>query len=415
MTQASTTPHPDVLIIGGGIAGAGLATVLARAGFTVAIVERAPRYIDRVRGEFVHVWGVRELARAGLLDDALTRAGGLTQPFWTKYTDADPGSPYRWADDFPFALGTLSVSHPALQQALIDAAAEAGATVLRPASLATVSWEGDQTVVAIETRQGSQTLRPRLLVGADGSHSAVRRWLGGQGIAEPPHHTIGGTLLGGIDLPADSAHQAYFPGGFAMIFPQQGGTSRVYYVSSGEESDLLRRAPQPDTLIARLSDILPPGTMASATGIGAPLGFFPNSETLATVTHGPGTLLIGDAASTNDPSQGHGLSLVFRDIRDLTERLAGTDDWSGVPAEFAAARARDHDVLRQHAHWVAPLSTETGPDIDDLRARIERAREIDPTAGGFAGIFATGPANLTADDDARRHFLGEDLDVTPAG
>ncbi len=29
-------------------------------------------------------------------------------------------------------------------------------------------------------------------------------------------------------------------------------------------------------------------------------------------------------------------------------------------------------------------ATETGPEIDELRERITRAREIDPTAGGFA-------------------------------
>src|SRR5699024_7073189 len=103
-----------------------------------------------------------------------------------------------------------------------------------------------------------------------------------------------------------------------------------------------------------------------------------------------------DAAGSNDPSQGHGLSLVFRDIRDLAERLAASDDWTGVPAAFAASRTHDHSVLREHAHWVAPLSTGTGPAIDALRARIEQARALDPTAGGFAGIFATGPAGLVA-------------------
>jgi 2-polyprenyl-6-methoxyphenol hydroxylase-like FAD-dependent oxidoreductase len=409
-----TQSRPDILIFGGGIAGAGLATALARAGRSVTVVERAPRFIDRIRGEFVHVWGVRELDRAGLLDVALDRAGGRLLPYWTKYTDAAPGPPYRWADDFPYTLGTLSVSHPTLQQALIETAAEAGAIVLRPASLGGVTWEGDQPVVSIETRQEPMTLRPRLLVGADGAHSVVRRALGGEGVTDPPHHAIGGTLLAGIDLPADSAHQAYFPGGFAMMFPQRDGISRVYYVCATDESERLRRTDQPGTLLVRLAAILPPGAMARASGTGAPLGFFPNSETIATVTHGPNAVLIGDAAGSNDPSQGHGLSLVFRDIRDLAERIAITDDWAAVPAAFAAARAHDHDVLRAHAHWVAPLSTGTGPEVDALRARVERARELDPTAGGFAGIFATGPAGLTADEAARRHFLGEDLDELAA-
>ena len=404
-----TSPSsPDVLIIGGGIAGGGLATVLARAGLDVTIVERAPRFIDRIRGEFVHVWGVRELERVGLLDIAIDRADARVLPYWTKYTGGIAGEPYRWADDFPWARGSLSVSHPALQQALLDTAAAAGARVLRPASLAEVTWSGDQPVVSIEIGGETTTVTPRLLVGADGTHSAVRRALGGGGITDPPHHAIGGTLLKGLDLPRDSAHQAYFEGGFAMVFPQTDDISRAYYVCSTEEAGELQRAVQPATIIERLAAVLPEGATTGATAVG-PIGFFPNSERLATVTHGPNSLLIGDAAGSNDPSQGHGLSLVFRDIRDLSDRLEREPDWSTVPVAFASARDHDHGVLRAHAHWIAPLSTETGPEIDAMRSCIERARAIDPTAGGFAPIFATGPADLVADDAARRHFLGKDL------
>ncbi|HYH12798.1 MAG TPA: NAD(P)/FAD-dependent oxidoreductase [Thermomicrobiales bacterium] len=401
---------PDVLIIGGGVAGSGLATVLARAGLDVTVVERAPKFIDRIRGEFVHAWGVREMGRVGLLDVAIDGAEGRILPRWTRYVDREPQEPHRWSDDFPDVPGTLSVSHPALQQALIEHAREAGARVLRPASLREVTWSSTQPVVAIDTTVETVTLTPRLLVGADGTHSAVRRQLGGEGKSDPPHHAIGGALLRGINLPEDSAHQAYFEGGFAMVFPQGHGLSRVYYVCSTEIADELQRANQPVTLASRLANTLPQGTVSDVTATG-PIGFFPNSERLATVAHGPSSVLIGDAAGSNDPSQGHGLSLVFRDIRDLAERLHRNTDWSPIPAEFAAARAHDHGVLRAHAHWVAPLSTETGTHVEAMRDRIARAREIDPTAGGFAGIFGTGPADLIADDAARRHFLGEDIET----
>jgi 2-polyprenyl-6-methoxyphenol hydroxylase-like FAD-dependent oxidoreductase len=401
---------PDVLIIGGGIAGSGLATVLARAGLDVIAVERAPQFMDRIRGEFVHVWGVREMERAGLLDIATDVAGAVLLPYWTKYTDGEGGEPYRWEDDFPGAKGALSVSHPALQQALLDGASAAGATVLRPAALSDLTWNGDQPVVTVEAPSGTVTLTPRLLVGADGTHSAVRRYLGGTGIKDAPHHAIGGTLLRGIDLPRDSAHQAYFEGGFVMVFPQGEDLSRVYYVCSTAEADRLQRENEPATLIAHLAEVLPPGAVDNVSEAG-PTGFFPNSERISTVTHGPNALLIGDAAGSNDPSQGHGLSLVFRDIRDLSERLCHETVWSGVPAAFAAERDHDHGVLRAHAQWVAPLSTETGTDVEALRERIERARAADPTAGGYAALFVTGPAGLVADDVARRHFLGEDLET----
>jgi len=41
---------PDVVIVGAGIAGASLATVLARSGLEVVLLERQREYSDRVRG-----------------------------------------------------------------------------------------------------------------------------------------------------------------------------------------------------------------------------------------------------------------------------------------------------------------------------------------------------------------------------
>nr|MDP9471953.1 hypothetical protein [Chloroflexota bacterium] len=58
--------------------------------------------------------------------------------------------------------------------------------------------------------------------------------------------------------------------------------------------------------------------------------------------------------------------------------------------------------------WAAQLTTETGPEADARRERVARAREQDPTAGGFAAIFAAGPEGLVADEAARRRFFGEE-------
>ena len=45
--------EPDVVVVGAGIAGGALGTVLARAGFGVLLLEREISYPDRVRGEFL--------------------------------------------------------------------------------------------------------------------------------------------------------------------------------------------------------------------------------------------------------------------------------------------------------------------------------------------------------------------------
>ena len=67
----------DLIIVGGGIAGGGLATVMARAGKSVLVLEKTTEYPDLVRGEWLAPWGVVEARRTGLLDE-MVNAGGTT-------------------------------------------------------------------------------------------------------------------------------------------------------------------------------------------------------------------------------------------------------------------------------------------------------------------------------------------------
>src|SRR5215469_18021085 len=62
----------DVVIVGGGIAGCGLATVLARHGKEVLLLEQTNAYPDIVRGEVMTQWGVREAETTGLLENLVT-------------------------------------------------------------------------------------------------------------------------------------------------------------------------------------------------------------------------------------------------------------------------------------------------------------------------------------------------------
>ena len=54
----------DVVVVGGGIAGSSLATVLARDGHQVVVLERQTTYRDKVRGELDGLLGRGRAASA---------------------------------------------------------------------------------------------------------------------------------------------------------------------------------------------------------------------------------------------------------------------------------------------------------------------------------------------------------------
>lgn len=403
----------DVAIIGGGVAGSSLAVVLRRMHLDVHLVERSPRFHDRIRGETVHPWGVTEMKRLDLLALAESEASAQRQLFWQTVRDGEIASTYRWADDFPNAPFGLGVNHVELQEALLSEAIRLGAHLHRPAEVTFSPLDSD-TRIDIESADESITLLPRLIVAADGERSATRAAFGGSLAYDAAHHALGGVLVRGLDLQSDRIHQVFFEGGFAFVSPQSDNRARVYTVVSTEHAQTLQMAPDTGNAMVRLlRDASPPGYTRDSWELLGPAGFFPNATATATFPESSRVVLIGDAAGRNDPSQGHGLSLVFHDVATLRDLLETASDWQEVPQVFHRHRTDVAETLRQHAKWNERQATETGPEVEGLRDRIRQSRAVDPSAAGFAGIFATGPVGLSPTSEARRIYLGEAFESEP--
>jgi 2-polyprenyl-6-methoxyphenol hydroxylase-like FAD-dependent oxidoreductase len=396
------TKRYDVAIVGGGIAGAALGGLLAAAGLGVVVVEKEGTFRDRVRGEAIHPWGVAEAKQLGLLP-VLAAAGAHELPIWQNYQDRSPKEPYRWADDSIDGLPELAVSHPRMQESMLDWAGSRGAEVLRPVKVLDLR-PGPELVVA--DHEGERTLGAQLIIGADGRRSAVRRWIGGKTVQDPIHHRIGGALFDDVALDSAATHEAGFAGGRLFAIPQGTGRARIYFVSSADRLAVTHAQRSPADFLRACADHLPEGALGAAVPAG-PVAFFANADVWSTLIANDSAVLIGDAAGANDPSVGQGLSIVFRDVRALRDLLLGERDWTAALRAFAERRAVYYDVLRRHAMWLGILTTEEGPTADRRRELAARARESDPSAGGFALIFARGPDALVADEAARRRFFGE--------
>lgn len=70
-------PHDEVVTVGGGIAGSGLATVLSRGGLRGLVLEATEEFPDRTKGEWIAPWEVLDARRVGLEGD-IRKARGHT-------------------------------------------------------------------------------------------------------------------------------------------------------------------------------------------------------------------------------------------------------------------------------------------------------------------------------------------------
>ncbi len=397
----------DVAVVGGGVAGASAAAVLSQAGLDVVLIEREAQFRDRVRGESIHPWGMREIRALGLLA-VLSDAGSNELPLWVGYSDRAPADGGRYDSIGPDVPNEVAVYHPSLQTAMLEHARQSGVHVLRPARVTEFS-RGSTLRLRVASEAGDYDLHARLVIGADGRQSAARRWVGARTVREPVHHQVGGCLLDGVSLADDTFHTGGFEGGHVLIFPQGGGRVRSYVVGNDDVVASLRGREHIADYIARCASVFPEGSFADAYAIG-PLAFFPNADVWSDRLYNDGVVLIGDAAGANDPSGGHGLSLCLRDVRVIRDRLTDGADWSEALRGYEAERSAYYGVMRTVLQWLGIVFTEVGPEADARRERVGRAREADPSRGGFARLDVTGPDGLVVDEAARRHYFGEDLD-----
>ena len=171
-SNSNTANDRSIVIVGGGIAGAALATALACAGRRVLVLESTEVFRDRVRGESMMPWGVAEAQALGVAN-VLHAAGAHTAPLWKRYSEGDAAP-----RDLPVGRlvagvgGSLNLHHPIACQALLDAATEAGATVLRGAREAVVV-PGEHPTVTYRLGGTEHKVHASLVVGADGRGSVV--------------------------------------------------------------------------------------------------------------------------------------------------------------------------------------------------------------------------------------------------
>ena len=230
----------DAVVIGGGPAGATTGLILARAGWSVAIVEKASFPRRKVCGEFISATSLPLLHDIGVARSFLDCAGPDVRrvALFAAESIASSAMPHQTDGAWGRALGR---EH--LDLLLLDAAVRAGAKLWQPFAAMELQQRGDATVCTIAANRTPIQLRGRLVVLAHGS------WERGPRTVAPQAHAAGDLLafkahFTGSDLPSDLLPLLVFPGGYGgMVHSDAGRVSLSCCIRRDELAQCRRRYP----------------------------------------------------------------------------------------------------------------------------------------------------------------------------
>jgi menaquinone-9 beta-reductase len=360
----------DVIVVGARCAGAPLATMLARAGLRVCVVDKDRFPSDTPSTHGIQPTGVKVLERIGVLDSLVKVAPPILR---LRMAFDDVVAPA--ANVIPIAgAPVLSVRRITLDEILVNAAADAGAEVRTQTAITGLVMDGDR-IAGVTTPSGE--LRAPLVVGADGTRSAVARMAG----AQEYHPTPNGRVFMWAYYEADPTNGEMWIGKLGdhtyLGMPTDNGLTLVGACPSIDRRDEVR---------ADREAVYEAGVRAwpelHAGVVGArregPVHTMANMHGFFRPSAGPGWVLVGDAGHFKDPTPGQGIADALRQSEKLaaaiTRALGGGH---GRPDAILHDwwRWRDEDAWEMY--WFAHDMGAAGP-TPPLRREAQRRIAADP-------------------------------------
>ena len=368
----------DVVIAGAGPAGAFAATLLARAGARVVLLDRETFPRHKLCGDTVNPGGIALLREADLAAPLETRGIALHGMVVTGPTGV------RIRGTYGDGLVGRAWTRRQLDAHLVDAAAASGVDVRTGVRVMAplLSTSGRVHGVLVQHRRGDETLSARWTIAADGRRSRLAIALGL--IAHPPRprRWAVGTYAEGVEDVGSFGEMHVRAGHYVGVAPAGDGLTNLCFVTSSRDHlrdpaarlwEVIRQDPLLRERCVRARQAAPVVTLGPLAVDARAVGV-------------PGLLLAGDAAGFIDPMTGDGLYIALRGAQ-LAARVL-VDDWLEPDDEIVTRLARDrrraiHGKLRFNRALRVLVGWPMGVRLGAMGARIAPAvlRRVIAAAG----------------------------------
>lgn len=358
----------DLIIVGGGLAGASLAIALRDTRLRIALVENQPP-------RAAEGWDARIYAISPANAAFLEAIGA-----W-KHLDASRMAPIRAMQiagdaggELAFSAFDTGVSELGwiLESSLMacelweSAKRQGNLTLFSPGRPAQLEFRHDAAI--LQLNDGS-VLSAKLLVGADGRDSWVRQAAGLAAI-NTPYGEKGVVANFATEKPhRNIAYQWFRDDGVLAYLPLPGNRISIVWSTPDEHADELC-ALSPEALGDRVAAA--GHQMLGGLGLLTPAAAFPLRLMRVPEMVAPRLALVGDAGHGIHPLSGHGINLGFQDAKELAALLAAAQPWQDIGEErwlrrYQRARKEEIVLMQTTTDGLRRLFRETTPGLRPLR------------------------------------------------
>lgn len=373
--------HYDVIVVGARCAGSSLATLLARQGLKVAVIEQATFPRPTLSSHLMEADGLLFLKRLGVLDAIRETGVRFMTRVDMKLNDFEVNT--RWPLRFDDVGGAAFLRRHLLDSILADAAAEAGADVRMGTKVVEVLWDRQRVSGVRVQHEGVETrLYAPLVVGVDGRTSTVAYMCGARKYnINPNERSYYFTFFEGAD-PAYSDTFVFHRWGDRMVWagPADGGLYLVGVSPETHEREYFRGNTELG-LLAHMRRCPPTAAALADARIATPISGIRKFDGYFRQPSGRGWVLAGDSGHFKDPSAGRGIGDAFIQIEALAPAIVTGLDGSGDDLDTTLRRWGEwRDRRLSGYYWLATDLGRAGAFptmVPEAVRRLEERGELD--------------------------------------